>query len=153
MGTGFLVEMVEDVAKEMGVEAVPVETTWATCVLRRITAQPFGIVHVLVTGQPTEYRLPQQPDKLMAAVPAGEKVPFCSARRAVAGGTSCSRWTARGPNQPHPPHPRGSCADVAAGGAGGFFSQLRRAIRVRLDSSHSSSLWFHQGGSHPKARA
>src|SRR6202049_4951306 len=31
--TGFLVEMVEDVAKEMGVEAVPVETTWATCVL------------------------------------------------------------------------------------------------------------------------
>jgi polar amino acid transport system substrate-binding protein len=31
--TGFLVEMVEDIAKEMGVEAVPVETTWATCVL------------------------------------------------------------------------------------------------------------------------
>ena len=31
--TGFLVEVVEDVAKEMGVEAVPVETTWATCVL------------------------------------------------------------------------------------------------------------------------
>src|SRR6266566_4008849 len=31
--TGFLVEMVEDVAKEMGVEAVPVETTWATCIL------------------------------------------------------------------------------------------------------------------------
>jgi len=31
--TGFLVEMVEDVAKDMGVEAVPVETTWATCVL------------------------------------------------------------------------------------------------------------------------
>src|SRR4029077_7585918 len=31
--TGFLVERVEDVAKEMGVEAVPVETTWATCVL------------------------------------------------------------------------------------------------------------------------
>src|SRR5260370_21188786 len=31
--TGFLVEMVEDVAKEMGFEAVPVETTWATCVL------------------------------------------------------------------------------------------------------------------------
>ena len=30
---GFLVEMVEDIAKEMGVEAVPVETTWATCVL------------------------------------------------------------------------------------------------------------------------
>src|SRR6266849_533623 len=31
--TGALVEMVEDVAKEMGVEAVPVETTWASCVL------------------------------------------------------------------------------------------------------------------------
>ena len=31
--TGFLVEMVEDIAKEMGVEAVPVETTWASCVL------------------------------------------------------------------------------------------------------------------------
>src|SRR6516225_913712 len=31
--TGFLVEVIEDVAKEMGVEAVPVETTWATCVL------------------------------------------------------------------------------------------------------------------------
>src|SRR5215470_645293 len=31
--TGFLVEVVDDVAKEMGVEAVPVETTWATCVL------------------------------------------------------------------------------------------------------------------------
>lgn len=30
---GFLVEVVEDVAKEMGVKAVPVETTWATCVL------------------------------------------------------------------------------------------------------------------------
>jgi len=31
--TGALVEMVEDVAKEIGVEAVPVETTWASCVL------------------------------------------------------------------------------------------------------------------------
>jgi polar amino acid transport system substrate-binding protein len=31
--TGFLVEMVEDIAKEMGVEAVPLETTWASCVL------------------------------------------------------------------------------------------------------------------------
>ena len=30
---GFLVEVAEDVAKEMGVKAVPVETTWATCVL------------------------------------------------------------------------------------------------------------------------
>jgi polar amino acid transport system substrate-binding protein len=30
---GALVEMVEDVAKEIGVEAVPVETTWASCVL------------------------------------------------------------------------------------------------------------------------
>jgi len=34
--------MVEDIAKEMGVEAVPVETTWATCVLdlaRKISVQ------------------------------------------------------------------------------------------------------------------
>jgi polar amino acid transport system substrate-binding protein len=31
--TGAMVEMVEDVAKEIGVEAVPVETTWASCVL------------------------------------------------------------------------------------------------------------------------
>src|SRR5436309_14215566 len=31
--TGALVEMVEDIAKEIGVEAVPVETTWASCVL------------------------------------------------------------------------------------------------------------------------
>ena len=30
---GFLVEVAEDVAKEIGVKAVPVETTWATCVL------------------------------------------------------------------------------------------------------------------------
>src|SRR5215813_13974901 len=30
---GFLVEVAEDVAKEMSVKAVPVETTWATCVL------------------------------------------------------------------------------------------------------------------------
>jgi polar amino acid transport system substrate-binding protein len=30
---GFLVEVAEDVAKEMGVKAVPVDTTWATCVL------------------------------------------------------------------------------------------------------------------------
>src|SRR5271166_6934805 len=29
---------------------------------RRITAQPLGVVHVLVAGQPPEYRLPQQPD-------------------------------------------------------------------------------------------
>src|ERR1700731_3529659 len=44
--TGFLVEMVEDVAKEMGVEAVPVETTWATCVLdlqSNKTALHFGL--------------------------------------------------------------------------------------------------------------
>jgi len=31
--TGFLVGMLEDIAKEMGAEAVPVETTWASCVL------------------------------------------------------------------------------------------------------------------------
>jgi hypothetical protein len=26
---------------------------------RRVAAQPFGVVHVLVAGQPPEYRLPQ----------------------------------------------------------------------------------------------
>ena len=30
---------------------------------RRIAAQPIGVVHILVTSQPAEYRLPQQPDQ------------------------------------------------------------------------------------------
>jgi hypothetical protein len=41
---------------------------------RRIAAQPLGVVHVLVTGQPTEYRLPQQPDQQMPSVPAGARL-------------------------------------------------------------------------------
>src|SRR6476469_2613928 len=38
---------------------------------RRIAAQPIGVVHILVTSQPAEYRLPQQPDQQVASVPAG----------------------------------------------------------------------------------
>jgi hypothetical protein len=38
---------------------------------RRIAAQPFGVVHILVAGQPAKYRLPQQPDQQMPAVLAG----------------------------------------------------------------------------------
>jgi len=37
--------------------------------------------------------------------------------------------------------------------AGGFFNQLRKAIRVRPQSSSCNSRSFHQGGSHPKARS
>src|SRR5262245_49058674 len=38
---------------------------------RRIMAQAFGIVHVLVSGKPPEHGLPQQPDQCMAPVLAG----------------------------------------------------------------------------------
>ena len=38
---------------------------------RRIAAQPLGVVHILVAGQPPEYRLPQQPDQQMPSVLAG----------------------------------------------------------------------------------
>ena len=37
----------------------------------RVAAQPLGVVHVLVAGQPPEYRLPQQPDQEVASVLAG----------------------------------------------------------------------------------
>jgi hypothetical protein len=37
-------------------------------------AQAFGIVHVLVSGEPPEHGLPQQPDQRMATVPAGARV-------------------------------------------------------------------------------
>src|SRR5271168_955032 len=30
--------------------------------------KPFGVVHILVAGQPAKYRLPQQPDQQMPAV-------------------------------------------------------------------------------------
>jgi hypothetical protein len=38
---------------------------------RRIATQRLGVVHVLVTGQPPEYRLPQQSDQQVPPVPAG----------------------------------------------------------------------------------
>jgi hypothetical protein len=41
---------------------------------RRVAAQPLGVVHVLVAGQPPEHRLPQQ---------AGEPVPTILARARV----------------------------------------------------------------------
>ena len=41
---------------------------------RRIAAQPIGVVHILVTSQPAEYRLPQQPDQQVASVPAGARL-------------------------------------------------------------------------------
>src|SRR5438876_1127051 len=40
----------------------------------RIMTQAFGVVHVFVSGEPTEYRLPQHPDQVMAAVLAGPRV-------------------------------------------------------------------------------
>jgi hypothetical protein len=41
---------------------------------RRVAAQPVGVVHILVAGQPPEHRLPQQPDQVMASVPAGARL-------------------------------------------------------------------------------
>ena len=41
---------------------------------RRIATQPLGVVHVLVTGQPPEYRLPQQSDQQVPPVPAGARL-------------------------------------------------------------------------------
>jgi len=41
---------------------------------RRIAAQPIGVVHILVTSQPAEYRLPQQPDQQVASVPASARL-------------------------------------------------------------------------------
>ena len=41
---------------------------------RRIAAQPVGVVHVLVAGQPPEHRLAQQADQPMATVLAGARV-------------------------------------------------------------------------------
>jgi hypothetical protein len=36
--------------------------------------QPFGIVHVLVASQTTEYRLPQQTDQRMATILASARI-------------------------------------------------------------------------------
>jgi hypothetical protein len=41
---------------------------------RRIMTQALGVVHVLVSGKPTEYRLPQHPNQIMATVLAGASV-------------------------------------------------------------------------------
>ena len=41
---------------------------------RRIAAQPLGVVHVLVAGQPPEHRLPQQTRQPMPTVLAGARV-------------------------------------------------------------------------------
>ena len=50
---------------------------------RRIAAQPIGVVHILVTSQPAEYRLPQQPDQQVASVPAGARL--CQSLAAACG--------------------------------------------------------------------
>jgi hypothetical protein len=47
---------------------------------RRIVAQALGVVHVLTSGKAAEYRLPQQADQRMAAVPAGSRISECPAR-------------------------------------------------------------------------
>ena len=41
---------------------------------RRIMAQAFGVVHVLVSGEATENGLTQQTDKRMAAVLTGARI-------------------------------------------------------------------------------
>ena len=50
---------------------------------RGIMAQPLGVVDVLVSGKPTEHRLPQHTDKSVPAVLAGARVgePFASRLR------------------------------------------------------------------------
>jgi hypothetical protein len=40
----------------------------------RVAAQPIGVVNILVAGQPTEYRLPQQSGQPMATIFAGARV-------------------------------------------------------------------------------
>src|SRR3954468_11730469 len=47
---------------------------------RRIMAQAFGVIYILVSGEPPEHRLPQQPNKRMATVPAGAGVSERAAR-------------------------------------------------------------------------
>jgi hypothetical protein len=38
---------------------------------RRIVARARGIIHVLISNETTEHRVPQQPDERVVAVPAG----------------------------------------------------------------------------------
>jgi len=47
---------------------------------RRIVAQALGVVHVLISGNAAEHRLPQQTDQCVAAVPAGSRISECLAR-------------------------------------------------------------------------
>jgi hypothetical protein len=51
---------------------------------RRITAQPVGVIHVLVAGQPSEHRLPQQARQSVATILAcariSERVGSCVAQ-------------------------------------------------------------------------
>jgi hypothetical protein len=54
---------------------------------RRIVAQALGVVHVLISSKAAEYRLPQQADQRMAAVPAGSRISECLARHL--GQTEC----------------------------------------------------------------
>ena len=41
---------------------------------RRIMAQPLGVVHVLISGQPSEHRLPQHSHQRMAAILASARI-------------------------------------------------------------------------------
>ena len=41
---------------------------------RRIMAQAFGVVHVLISGKPPEHGLPQQPDERMSPILAGTRI-------------------------------------------------------------------------------
>jgi hypothetical protein len=41
---------------------------------RRVAAQPLGVVHILIAGQPSEHRLAQQPGQPMATILAGARI-------------------------------------------------------------------------------
>jgi hypothetical protein len=57
---------------------------------RRIVAQALGVVHVRISIKAAEYRLPQQADQRMAAVPAGSRVSECLAAISVKPNASSS---------------------------------------------------------------
>src|SRR5665811_2003391 len=44
------------------------------CISILITPEPVGVVHVLVSGKATEYRLPQHSDQIMPSVPADASI-------------------------------------------------------------------------------
>ena len=64
---------------------------------RRIVAQALGVVHVLISSNAAEYRLPQQADQRMAAVPAGLRISECLARHPVQPSSSSSSRYANNP--------------------------------------------------------